>query len=436
MELKNKKVAVLGAGISGKAAASFVQSKQAQVTLYDIRKEEDFGEIEKIKGVKTRTGISVEEVKDLVFDLVIISPGISIHSSWANAFIRNSRESMGELELATRFYRGKVIAITGTNGKSSTTEMVRNLIVSMGKTCVACGNYGLPLCKVLQAEILPEYLALEVSSFQLESIKTFAPDVSVWLNFAADHLDRHGSLEEYYRIKSKIFSQQNKEQVAIVPQQKFDLVLKSKIVTFGYSNESHWQIVGENIYYRSKLIVDLAGKNWLKHLFENAAAAIASVATLDELFLSKAQQVLENYQPALHRCEDLGLVKGVKYINDSKSTNLHSLLGALNSLDGKILLIAGGKEKGMSYEKLIPFLGSKVTKLVIFGENSKQLQKNLPKGFPVYKCQDLKESLRIADQLVEKTEKVLFSPATSSLDQFDDYQQRGETFRELVDNLR
>ena len=420
LDLTGKSVAVLGAGRSGRAAARLALHCGASVTLYDSNEAPD------------AVQATVESGREVCVDLVVVSPGIETHGEFVQSFCEGSGALWGETELAWRCYPGKTIAITGTNGKTTTTELVRDLVEATGRTCVACGNYGVPLSEVVLYDEVPEVIALEASSFQLETMVDFQPDAVVWLNFSADHMDRYRSLQEYLEAKRHIFDNITPD-TPVVVRKGSPVPDKGTITTFSADEEADWSLAGDEIRCRGEVFVKLSATR-LRGL-HNAENLMAACAVVDGLTAEVAVRALSKYSPPEHRCELVAIIDDVEYLNDSKATNLHALESALRSQTRPTLLIAGGKEKGLDYRPLLPVLKEQARFAVTFGEIGPALAEVFGEAVPTVSVATLDEAVTAAAQEARPGETVLFSPGTSSFDQFNGYQERGLAFKKAVPKL-
>jgi len=432
MKLKGQIVHVLGAGRSGKAAAKLATTEGADVTLFD-----SFDEISNVPvGVTPYPGATIETGKKLKCDLLVISPGIDTYGDYVAAFAENAGEMIGETELAYRYYNGKVIAITGTNGKTTTTELVEQIMTASGVSTIACGNYGIPLSEVVLMDEVPQCIALELSSFQLETIKHLKPDVAVWMNFDADHMDRYTCIEDYKNAKLRIFENQTNEDLAVVRFGESLGALKANVLTFtSESSASDFTIDSDWILFRGDRLVDIS-KTKLRglHNAENAMAAIAACMELD-VNIETIVEALNKFVPPQHRCELIRTLDGVEYLNDSKATNLHALDSALRSQSRPVVLIAGGKQKGLDYTPLLPRLEKHVTHAIVYGEIAQQLVELFSQAVKTQAVKTLEEAVELSASLAQHGDAVLLSPGTSSFDQFKGYEHRGDVFREAVNQL-
>lgn len=436
MKLNGQNVAILGAGRSGRAAAELCLKLGAKVTVYDSNEiKGQWPEAINLEGKSTH-----ESADSKSFDLVVLSPGIETKGEFAQAFAKKSQGFIGEMELGFQNYEGLVVAITGTNGKTTTTELISAFLNEGGISCVPCGNHGRPLSDVVMDEEPPAAIALEASSFQLETIDTFRPDVAVWLNFAADHMDRYETLEEYRDAKKQIFKRMSEDQVIVAKSGEELESIKSRVVRF----MSEWDDDGScefkmrngHIYHQEEPFVCLEDTNLRGlHNAENimAAAGAAKAAGVD---FKDMKQALKTFTPPPHRCELIRILHDVEYLNDSKATNLHALESALRALSRPIVLIAGGKEKGLDYSPLSEVLAESTIATVTFGEIGAKLGGIFSQSVKTETVETLEDAVKVAQGLATKGATVLFSPGTSSFDQFSSYVERGEAFRKYVNQLK
>lgn len=435
MILSGKNVVVLGAGRSGRAAAALARAKGADVRVFDANPQAHFeGWAE---GVAGYAGATVETGRDTHSDLLVISPGIDTYGDFVTAFAENTGELIGETELAARFYKGKVVGITGTNGKTTTTELVERILNFAGISCVACGNYGKPFSEVVLLEQAPASVSLELSSFQLETVKEFHADVAIWLNFSADHMDRYTAIEDYRQAKLNVFLNQGAADTAIVRFGENVGELTAQQCSFASEGEAtDYNFKDDQITFKGESVLDIKSIRMRGlHNAENVMVALAAGRALGVDF-AVAAEALKGFSPPLHRCELIRTLDGVEYLNDSKATNLHALDSALRSQSRPVVLIAGGKQKGLNYDELLTRLKEKVTIAIVFGEIADQLLQTFSKAVPTERVETLDEAVTLAQKAARFGEVVLLSPGTSSFDQFSGYEQRGDHFRELVLNLR
>jgi UDP-N-acetylmuramoylalanine--D-glutamate ligase len=432
MTLTGKQVVILGAGRSGRAAAALALREGATVAVYD--EAEMIGGF--AKNVITHPNANADLGAGVVSDLLIVSPGIDSYGPLVTAFSRNAARVVGEMEFAWNYYTGSTIAITGTNGKTTTTEIIARILNSSGISCVPCGNYGKPLAEVVMESPMPDAISLEASSFQLETIVRFKPQVAVWLNFAPDHMDRYPTVESYHRAKLRIFENQDASCVAVVRAAENLPSLAARVVTFTTEDKpADWFSNGITIEHQGREVLCMEKDTCLRglHNAENIMAAIAACQALGKPLEWK--NAFDGYVPPPHRCELVRTLDGVEYLNDSKATNLHALESALRSQTRPVILIAGGKDKGLDYQPVIPLLRQKAIAAVTFGQIAAPLAAVLSQGVPTHQVHTLAEAVALARQFAVRGSTVLFSPGTSSFDMFSGYEHRGNTFRTLVNEL-
>jgi len=435
MNLTGQKVAILGAGRSGRAAARLALREGGETSLYDTAEEGAFEGV--VEGVQCHPGSTVETGQSCRADLVVISPGIETEGKFAQAFAEGAAEFIGETEFAARYYGGLVVGITGTNGKTTTTELVERMMSGGGVTCAACGNYGRPLADVVLEDNHPNAVSLELSSFQLETISTFRPDVAVWLNFSPDHMDRYRSVEQYRAAKLRIFENLEGGDTAVVRQGQDVGEIRGRRVTFSATEGGgDYELQGTAVLSEGREVLDLEATQLRGiHNAENVMAALAAVRALG-ISRTAAASALAGYAPPLHRCELIRTLDGVEYINDSKATNLHALEAALLSQTRPTILIAGGKQKGLNYEPLLPLLAGTTREVVVFGEIREELAALFSQIVPTQPADNLEEAVALARRAATHGSAVLFSPGTSSFDMFSGYEERGDSFRAAVQALR
>jgi UDP-N-acetylmuramoylalanine--D-glutamate ligase len=427
-----KNVVVLGAGRSGRAAAALALREGATVSVYD--EAETITGFAEVVSLHPRT--TVETGATVKSDLLIVSPGIDTFGPLVKAFSQHAAKVVGEMEFAWHYFPGFTIAITGTNGKTTTTEIISQILTASGISCVPCGNYGKPLAEVVMETPMPEVISLEASSFQLETIERFKPHVAVWLNFAPDHMDRYPTVESYHQAKLRIFENQDETCTAVVRTGENLPSLRAKVVTFSTMDlNSDWTSNGITIENHGVEVLHVEKDTCLRglHNAENIMAAVAACRVLGRPLDLKA--AFADYVPPPHRCELVRTLDGVEYLNDSKATNLHALESALRSQTRPVVLIAGGKEKGLDYRPVVPLLQQKALAAVTFGQIAGPLGAIMRDAVPTHVVHTLEEAIATARSLAPRGSTVLFSPGTSSFDMFRGYEHRGDTFRQIVHQL-
>ena len=431
------KTVVLGMGRSGLAAAEWLLAQQAEVTVFDESKSaavRDLARRWEARGAQAVTGM--EQLPDARFDRAILSPGIDPKRPVV-VQLRSAKVPMfGELELGARACLCPIIAITGTNGKSTTTELIAAILRAAGKKAVACGNLGQPLCEVAPVSGGLDYAVAEVSSFQLESIETFRPRVAVYLNLTPDHLDRYADMREYAAAKNRLFENQIPGDVAVVQQGLRLPELKARRVTFSATDVSAdyilrdgWLCAGSDRVVRQDK-TNLHGP----HNAENLLAALA-VADAEKISRDAVQKAFATYRPLPHRCEVVAVRNGVTWVNDSKATNLDAMERAVLGMTGPVVLIAGGKDKGFDFAPSLPHLRGRVRAALLIGESAGKIEKAWRAGVPCRQVGTLAEAVERAAALACAGETVLLSPGCSSYDQFKNFEERGETYRQCVKAL-
>jgi UDP-N-acetylmuramoylalanine--D-glutamate ligase len=437
VEYKNKKIAVLGAGESGEAAAILLAEEGALVSLLDsadaaklqrkIIRFHDLGlPIAVIAGVHAERDASS-------YDRVILSPGIDPAVPLVQNFIRRRIDMIGELELAYELCKCPVVGITGTNGKTTTTQLVERMFNGCGVSTLACGNISPAFAATVRKSVELDIMTIEVSSFQLEQIRTFRPRIAVWLNLSPNHLDRYNSLEEYRAAKLRIFENQTEEDFAIVNLRDELPPLKARKITFSaYRHGGDYELRDNVICHHGSPVLDMA-RTKLRglHNSENLMAALA-VGNAHGLDHAQLVEPLRTYSALPHRCEFVRRFQEVDYINDSKSTNLDALEKALMSEARPIVLIAGGKDKGFEFDSLAEIVGQKAKHAVLIGQMADRIASSWQSCVPCEKAASLADAVQLARSRAEAGGVVLFSPGTSSFDMFKSYEDRGNQFRALV----
>ena len=431
-------MAVLGAGKSGIAAAKLGHREGAFVSVRDNGARPLAAELQ---GALDNAGIELLRGDDALegaegFDLAVLSPGIEEHAPLVRAFTEKGVSLFGEIEFADRFNQKPVVAITGTNGKTTTTELVEKILAANGQKAVAAGNYGRAYSDVVLTGDY-EVVALEVSSFQLEGVVDFRPGISVWLNFAPDHLDRHEDVADYRNAKLRIFGNQTADDYAVINHREDVGEIAPEIVTFSAFEEGgDFSMIGKEIMFRGEPVCDF-GACRLRgtHNAENLMAAMAVGWLRGIPFPDMESAVLDHAVPP-HRCELVATVDGCEYINDSKATNLHALEQSLRSQPEAVVLIAGGKDKGLGFEVLADLVAERTTHVVAIGEIRDALVEAWSGKASCEAAADLEDAVQMARQAASAGQTILFSPGTSSFDMFSGFEERGNAFRILTSTLQ
>ena len=438
MKLNAIKTAVLGLGTSGEAAAKLLRREGAHVTVFDSADTPLLRErAQKMQALGIRTVLGPEaECGAVNFDLTVLSPGIDPQVELVQNFTRQNVRFTGELELAFQFCHKPVIAITGTNGKTTTTQLIELMLQRAGLRTIACGNIGMPFCDAIERQDELDFFTVEVSSFQLETISTFRPHVAVWLNFTPDHLDRYRDLQDYRDAKLRIFERQEAKDFAVVNVRDQLSGLKSQTISFSvYPGQADFSLSGRSIVFRGEPVLDLEATNLSGvHNAENLMAALGVAYALDIPW--KAASIgLHEYRLLPHRCERVGEIGGVVFINDSKATNLDALAKALESQSRLVILIAGGKDKGFLFDSIAELVGKKVKHAVLIGEMAERIEQSWSSVVGCTRAADLADAIAVGRRNAVPGDTVLFSPGTSSFDMFKNYADRGNQFRQRVQEL-
>lgn len=437
MNYKGLKAIVLGLGESGRAAAELLLEAGADVMVCD---EKINGRLEELSKKLRKRGAIVElGVKSLAsyrFDLGVLSPGIEMGRPMVKTLQEEGTPVIGELELAYRFCRCPVIAITGTNGKSTTTELIAAILTAGGKKTMACGNLGTALSSIVSKSGEMDALTVEVSSFQLEGIERFRPQISVYLNFTPDHLDRYSSLDEYREAKDRIFENQTEKDYAILNSGCRYPKIRARKVTFNaLGGDADYTFANGNLLRRGEMVL-AQGETRLRGP-HNAENQLAAIATGDLLGISREKivEALCEYKPLPHRCEVARVLEGVTYINDSKATNIDAMEKALLSQSQPVVLIAGGKDKGFDFSPMKKLVREKARHAIFIGETKEKLFKTFELETTCHRAGDMGEAVKLGRKLARNGDVVLFSPGCSSYDMFKNFEERGDVFKDQVNKL-
>ncbi len=393
--------------------------------------------LEKLGGMGVGVVIGSEAENDqATYDLAVLSPGIDPKTALVQNFLSRGVPIIAEIELAYQNSSTPVIGITGTNGKTTTTELVAAMLTGAGVRTVAGGNIGKPYSEIVREGEPTDIITLEVSSFQLERIQKFRPAISVWLNLTPDHLDRYDSEDEYRNAKLRIFENQTGEDWAVVNFRDTLPVLNAKRITFSaYEVGADLHLHNDIIHYKDQPLLDPRATHLRgSHNTENLMAALG-IGLVRGLTPEQMEPALRAYRPQPHRCEIVRELDGVIYVNDSKATNLDALEKALISETRPVILIAGGKDKGFAFDTLAELVGQRARWVVLIGEMAERIADAWRAYVPCEHVSSLAEAVNVAWSLSQPGEVVLFSPGTSSFDMFKSYADRGNQFRTLVQSL-
>jgi UDP-N-acetylmuramoylalanine--D-glutamate ligase len=439
LRYKNQNIAVLGAGLSGTAAAFLLKAEGANVSVLDSAEEKNLlkSTIDNLRsqGVRVICGPAADEDSS-AYQMAVLSPGIDPVSPLARNFSLRKIDMIGELELGAQFCEIPIIAVTGTNGKTTTTELLAQMLNACGQRTIACGNIGKPLSEVARENEPFNVLTVEVSSFQLETIQTFHPSVSLWLNFAPDHLDRYRSVADYRAAKLRIFENQTEKDAAVInAAESLPKIRPRKISFSAYADQADFRLSDGAIVYQNEAVLRLADTKLRgSHNIENLMATLAAGMARGLSFLEMVPPLCA-YEPRPHRCEFVREVGGVGYINDSKATNLDAVEKALHAQSKPVILIAGGKDKGFTFDPLRSLVKEKVRSTILIGEMAESIRRCWSGAVKSEIANSLADAVERAHAIAKPGEIVLFSPGTSSFDMFKSYAERGDQFRALVQAL-
>ena len=447
MELKDKRVLVVGLGKSGVASALFLKVHGARVTVSDTKSGDELrNEIPVLldHGITVETGGHGERTFRGQ-DLIVVSPGVPVDAPLLVQARSLGEAVIGEIELASQFLPGPIVAITGSNGKTTTTTLTGEILAAAGMSALVGGNIGTPAISLAEQAKPETVIVLEVSSFQLETIQTFRPKIAVVLNVTPDHLDRHRTLEVYVDAKARIFENQRGEDFAVLNADDpvcVTMAARTRVQVFWFSRQKEveqgaWVRDG-NILFRNgsqQREVMLVSEIPLKgaHNLENVLAAVCAGALMG-CAPEKIRQAVSEFKAVEHRLEFVATIRGVDYYNDSKATNVDATIKALESFPGNIHLIVGGKDKGSDYAVLNDLLRQRVKRVYTIGAAAAKIESQI-KGVEVVHAETLENALRKANAAAQPGDVVLLAPACASFDQFKSYEHRGKMFKEIVRGL-
>ncbi|MEK7748172.1 MAG: UDP-N-acetylmuramoyl-L-alanine--D-glutamate ligase [Nitrospirota bacterium] len=451
MDLAKKKVTVFGLGKSGEAVAALIASQGGEVLVVDDEQKDPPKSLTTLKSdipVRFRLG-DFEESDFLSAELVVVSPGVPLSRLPLEALSTAAIPVIGEMELASRFVVAPIIAITGTNGKSTTTTLVADILKESGFRVFLGGNIGTPLS--LAAFHPFDYIVLEVSSFQLETITTFRPKIAALLNVTEDHLDRHDTMENYRKLKERIFENQKRVDYAVLNADSFPPIplfpssypntCKSIPAWFSRKGDALMPRQGVTLV-KDMIVSSITGREEAviavkairlsgTHNLENVIAAI-TISLLAGASLESIQKVVSEFSGLPHRMEFVREVKGVRYINDSKGTNVGSVLKSLEGMNAPVILIAGGLDKGSDFTLLREIIFKKVKRLILMGDAVEKMLVAFKGHSAVDKVHSMQEAVLLASASGAKGEAVLLSPGCASFDMFKNYAHRGDVFKKAV----
>ena len=448
MDVTNKRVLVVGLGRSGVASALFLKAKGARVTVSDTKPQDQLkDEIPALldQGIVVETGGHGERTFGGQ-DLIVLSPGVPTDAPPLVQARTLGENVIGEIELAACFFPGRIVAITGSNGKTTTTTLAGEILSSGGYRAAIGGNIGTPAISLVEGATAGTIAVWEVSSFQLETIQTFRPQIAVVLNVTPDHLDRHRTFTAYADAKARILENQQPEDFAVLNADDLacvELAARTRAQVFWFSRTREVKqgafVHDGRIFFRDHsgqneimLVSDIPLKGG--HNVENVLAAVC-VGALLRCEPDRIRKTVHDFKAVEHRLEHVATIRGVEYYNDSKATNVDATIKALESFPANIHLILGGKDKGSDYTVLKDLLRQRVKRVYTIGAAAAKIESQIKGAAEVDHAETLETAIRHASDVAKPGDIVLLAPACASFDQFRNYEHRGKVFKEVVREL-
>jgi len=445
LDVKAKRVLVVGLGKSGVASAIFLKDRGARVSVSDAKTEDQLrSAIPALldKGISVETGGHGERTfRDQ--DLIVVSPGVPSDVPQLEKARAQGIPIIGEVELASRFLKGHILAITGSNGKTTTTALAGEVIAMGGYEVLVGGNIGTPAIALVADSTSDTYNVLEISSFQLESIESFHPEIAVVLNITPDHLDRHHSFDAYVQAKARIFENQTAQDHAVLNADDptcAGLAGKTRAQVHWFSRKQEvgrgafmrdgkifWREDGDNLEVMPASGITLKGT----HNLENVLAAVC-VGRIVGCEPHRIRRAVEEFKAVEHRLEYVATIQGVEYYNDSKATNVDATIKALEAFPGNIHIILGGKDKGSDYSVLKSLLHARAKRVYTIGTAAEKIESQISGAAPLLRAETLETAVKRAVESAALGDIVLLAPACASFDQFESYEHRGRAFKEAV----
>ncbi len=448
MEVAGKNILVVGLARSGAAAAEFLLSRGARVTVNDSKPESELKEASALraKGIEVIGGSHPPELFENA-DLIVVSPGVPLALEPFRLASAAGVQIVGEIELASRFLRGKLVGITGSNGKTTTTTLVGELLKEAGLPTQVGGNIGTPLISLVEASRDDGFTVVELSSFQLEAVEQLHVNVALLLNITPDHLDRYDSMADYAAAKANIFRNQTADDVAVLNADndwsaRMSAKTEARVVYFSRLRE-----LGEGIFLRGDDIIErkasgervllnradiqLPGDHNVENVMAALAAGIACGASVDSM-----REAVRNFKGVEHRLEFVAEINGVKFYNDSKATNVDAAIKCLEAFPSGVIVILGGKDKGSDYSPLAPLVRERCEHVILIGAAADKIAAALENTKPLHRAATMQEAVESGLKLGRAGDTVLLAPACASFDMFDNYEHRGRVFKEAVRSLQ
>src|SRR4051812_44876708 len=453
MQIAGRKALVLGAGKSGVASARFLAQHGATVALHDKKPINEWSDAARSLKETNNVGQLAGEIPSWLLDqidLVVISPGVPTTTIPARYVDRKDGEVIGEVELAYRFLKGRIVGITGSNGKTTTTTLIGELLKNAGLATQVGGNIGTPLLTLAESSTEKGWTVVELSSFQLETIKDFRTNVAICLNVTPNHLDRYESFTDYAAAKHRIFMNQTADDVAILNANNeitasWQNGLKANVVMFSISDELDDGLFlrGRDLVCRSngkdKVLttrddIFLRGLHNVENVLASLAAGLACGASPESM-----RETVRNFKGVEHRIEFVDEINGISFYNDSKATSVDATLKALEALSesaGKIILILGGRGKNAPYSPLVPLMEKYVRRVIVIGEDAKNIAAQLHDHAEIVFGESFSDAVLRSFESAEDGDSILLAPACASFDMFKSFEERGTIFKNEVRNLR
>lgn len=447
MYFGNQKFLVAGLSRSGEGCVNFLLKRGAVVYAYDDVISDKVAQLMQELKSKGAVLVDAEGLNDAIdiCDILVLSPGIPIDNPLAVAFRKQGKIILGEEELAALFLRACAVAVTGTNGKTTTVSMLDEVFKANGKNCVPCGNYGNPLINVVEELSFDDVALVEISSFQLETLFSLRAHAAVILNITEDHLNRHYNMENYVYLKSKLIRGLRESEFAVlnyddVRVRELAKYTRAKVIWISATQKVDGAYVeGGTVCFNGNAYfgIDKMAVGGIHNVYNAlACVAVSAVFGFDKLLTSQA---LCAFKGVKHRIQSVGEINGVEFVDDSKATNVDATLKAVESVTKPMVLMLGGKDKGYDYAPLFNYLqNSRVAHAVIYGENRmKMMNAAVGAGFYGFSlCSDFGVAVRLASYIAKPGQVVLLSPASASFDEFANFEDRGEKFCEFVNGLK
>jgi len=446
-DLQGKRVLVVGLARTGVAASLFCSARGARVTATDEKPEAELAET----AARLRlTGVNLElgaHWPDMVLgqDLIVVSPGVRANLPALELARASGIPVWSEIELAWRFLRGRLVALTGSNGKTTTTSVVSHILQTAGIATLVGGNLGIPLVSLVESSTDSTVTVAEISSFQLETIADFRPDIGVLLNLTPDHLDRHGSFEDYARAKLRIFENQLEQDAAVLNADDFEVTRRlplrphvfwfsrrKRVAEGAFLENDHLviRIGGSEVAVARREEIRLRGDHNVENIL--AACAASRLAGAEPAAIASG---VKTFWGVEHRLEFVAEIAGIKFYNDSKATNVDATLRAVEAFPGPLVVILGGKDKGSPYTILREPLGRRARLVILIGAAAGKIAAQLGDAAPVEQAGTLDRAVELAMEHAKPGDVVLLAPACSSFDQFENFEHRGRVFKNLVAKL-